>query len=217
MNPLQHITQQINQACRSCGRDPGSVTLVGVSKRQSADAIRELVGFGLRDVGESYVQEALEKQAQLEGVPLVWHFIGPIQSNKTKQIATYFDWVHSVDRLKVLQRLDVQRPDSMAPLNICLQVNIDYDAAKQGCDPVGVVALAEAAKQLQNIRLRGLMCIPSVSGDPVAAFENLALLQADLNAHGFDLDVLSIGMSSDFPQAITAGATMVRVGTALFD
>jgi pyridoxal phosphate enzyme (YggS family) len=187
-----------------------------VSKTKPAAAIRQAFAAGVRDFGENYLQEALEKQLELGDLPLIWHFIGPIQSNKTKAIAEHFAWVHSVDRLKIAQRLSDQRPAHLPALNICLQVNVSGEASKSGCNPDELPALAQAVTQLPNLRLRGLMTIPEPTDDVArqhAAFARLRELQDGL---GLDLDTLSMGMSHDLEAAIAEGATWVRIGTALF-
>nr|MBF0682505.1 YggS family pyridoxal phosphate-dependent enzyme [Pseudomonas sp.] len=185
-------------------------------KTQPAEALRESNAAGLAHFGENYLQEALEKQASLADLALTWHFIGPIQSNKTKAIAAHFDWVHSVDRLKIAQRLSEQRPAQLPPLNVCLQVNVSGEASKSGCAPDEVEALANAVAALPGLRLRGLMAIPEPSDDPAeqhAAFARLSQLQKQLD---LELDTLSMGMSQDLEAAIAEGATWVRIGTALF-
>ena len=187
-----------------------------MSKTKPAAAVREAHAAGLRDFGENYLQEALGKQAELADLPLNWHFIGPIQSNKTRPIAEHFQWVHSVDRLKIAQRLSEQRPAGLPPLNVCLQVNVSGEASKSGCAPEDLPALAEAVKQLPNLRLRGLMAIPEPTAERAAqhaAFARLRELLLDLN---LGLDTLSMGMSDDLEAAIGEGATWVRIGTALF-
>lgn len=190
--------------------------LLAVSKTQPAEAIREAFDAGLRDFGENYLQEALEKQADLADLPLRWHFIGPIQSNKTKAIAEHFDWVHSVDRLKIAQRLSEQRPDALGPLNICIQVNVSGEASKSGCSPEAVAALAETIATLPRLRLRGLMTIPAPTENPVEQRQAFARLRRLKETLGADLDTLSMGMSQDLEAAIAEGATWVRIGTALF-
>ncbi|WP_273810129.1 MULTISPECIES: YggS family pyridoxal phosphate-dependent enzyme [unclassified Pseudomonas] len=210
------VLERIAAASRTAGRDPATVGLLAVSKTKPAAALREAAAAGLRDFGENYLQEALDKQPALADLPLVWHFIGPIQSNKTRAIACHFDWVHSVDRLKIAQRLAEQRPPERGPLNICLQVNVSGEASKSGCHPDDLPALAAAVSQLPNLRLRGLMAIPEPTEDPAsqrAAFARLRTLNEALN---LDLDTLSMGMSQDLEAAIAEGATWVRVGTALF-
>ncbi len=187
-----------------------------MSKTKPAEAVREAHAAGIQDFGENYLQEALEKQTQLADLPLSWHFIGPIQSNKTRPIAEHFDWVHSVDRLKIAQRLSEQRPAGMAPLNICIQVNVSGEASKSGCTAADLPALAAAIAALPNLRLRGLMAIPEPTEDRAAqdaAFATVRRLQEDLN---LPLDTLSMGMSHDLESAVAQGATWVRIGTALF-
>ena len=213
---LSAISARIASAAQAAGRDPASVQLLAVSKTKPASAIREIHAAGVRDFGENYLQEALTKQQALSDLPLIWHFIGPIQSNKTKAIAEHFDWVHSVDRLKIAQRLSEQRPAGLAPLNICLQVNVSGEDSKSGCTPADLPALAKAVAALPNLRLRGLMAIPEPTEDRAtqeAAFASLRKLQEGL---GFGLDTLSMGMSHDLEAAIAQGATWVRIGTALF-
>jgi len=210
------VLERIAAASRTAGRDPATVGLLAVSKTKPAAALREAAGAGLRNFGENYLQEALDKQLELADLPLVWHFIGPIQSNKTRAIASHFDWVHSVDRLKIAQRLAEQRPPERGPLNICLQVNVSGEASKSGCHPDELPALATAVSQLPNLRLRGLMAIPEPTDDPAsqrAAFARLRTLSEALN---LSLDTLSMGMSQDLEAAIAEGATWVRIGTALF-
>ncbi|MCE7762268.1 YggS family pyridoxal phosphate-dependent enzyme [Pseudomonas putida] len=213
---LSAISARIASAAQAAGRDPASVQLLAVSKTKPASAIREIHAAGVRDVGENYLQEALTKQQALSDLPLIWHFIGPIQSNKTKAIAEHFDWVHSVDRLKIAQRLSEQRPAGLAPLNLCLQVNVSGEDSKSGCAPADLPALAKAVAGLPNLRLRGLMAIPEPTDDRAAqeaAFARLRQLQENL---GLGLDTLSMGMSHDLEAAIAQGATWVRIGTALF-
>ncbi|HDS1818420.1 TPA: YggS family pyridoxal phosphate-dependent enzyme [Pseudomonas putida] len=213
---LSALAARIASAAQAAGRDPASIQLLAVSKTKPASAIREIYAAGVRDVGENYLQEALTKQDALRDLPLIWHFIGPIQSNKTKAIAEHFDWVHSVDRLKIAQRLSEQRPASLAPLNICLQVNVSGEDSKSGCAPADLPALAKAVASLPNLRLRGLMAIPEPTDDRAAqeaAFASLRDLQQGL---GLGLDTLSMGMSHDLEAAIAQGATWVRIGTALF-
>ena len=215
-NNIAKVAARIREAAQAAARNPDEVHLLAVSKTQPAEAIRQACQAGLHDFGENYLQEALEKQADLADLPLTWHFIGPIQSNKTKAIAEHFDWVHSVDRLKIAQRLSDQRPESLPPLNICLQVNVSGEASKSGCEPQDVPQLAQAIAALPRLRLRGLMAIPEPTDDPTeqrAAFARLRHLQAELQ---MDLDTLSMGMSQDLEAAIAEGATWVRIGTAVF-
>ncbi|MCF7200988.1 YggS family pyridoxal phosphate-dependent enzyme [Pseudomonas oligotrophica] len=215
-NKIAKVAARIREAAQAAGRDPATVGLLAVSKTQPAVAIREAFAAGVVDFGENYLQEALDKQAQLGDLALTWHFIGPIQSNKTKPIAEHFAWVHSVDRLKIAQRLSDQRPAHLPPLNVCLQVNVSGEASKAGCEPQELAALAAAVAALPRLRLRGLMCIPAPSDDPQqqrAAFARLRQLKDSLE---LPLDTLSMGMSQDLEAAIAEGATWVRIGTALF-
>jgi hypothetical protein len=210
------VSQRIRAAAEAVQRDPDSVHLLAVSKTKPAQAVREAYAAGLRDFGENYLQEALSKQVELTDLPLSWHFIGPIQSNKTRAIAEHFAWVHSVDRLKIAQRLSEQRPAELPPLNICIQVNVSGEASKSGCTPADLPALANAISALPRLALRGLMAIPEPTDDRAAqdaAFATVRDLQASLN---LPLDTLSMGMSHDLESAIAQGATWVRIGTALF-
>ena len=217
-SPLLHINEQIKSHCERVGRDPHSVQLLAVSKTRTADELAKLADQGQRHFGENYLQEALAKIAALRGRGLVWHFIGPIQSNKTRDIAAHFDWVHSVDRLKVARRLSEQRPPESAPLNLCIQVNVDDEASKSGVALAGVAELAAAVDALPNIRLRGLMAIPRADNDDGnrAAFRQLAMTLSQLRNTMPALDTLSMGMSADYAVAIEEGATVIRLGTALF-
>jgi hypothetical protein len=213
---IAKVGARIREAAQASQRNFADIGLLAVSKTKPADAIREAHAAGLRDFGENYLQEALEKQAALSDLPLIWHFIGPIQSNKTRPIADHFDWVHSVDRLKIAQRLSDQRPAHLAPLNICLQVNVSGEDSKSGCSPEELPELAQAIAALPNLKLRGLMAIPEPTDDIAAqhaAFARLRQLRDDL---GLQLDTLSMGMSHDLEAAIAEGATWVRIGTALF-
>ncbi|WP_311971927.1 YggS family pyridoxal phosphate-dependent enzyme [Pseudomonas baltica] len=210
------VSARIYAAAQAAGRETAAVGLLAVSKTKPAEAVREAHAAGIKDFGENYLQEALEKQAQLTDLPLSWHFIGPIQSNKTRPIAEHFDWVHSVDRLKIAQRLSEQRPAGLAPLNICIQVNVSGEASKSGCSAADLPALAAAIAALPNLRLRGLMAIPEPTEDRAAqdaAFATVRRLQQELD---LPLDTLSMGMSHDLESAVAQGATWVRVGTALF-
>lgn len=214
-NILQ-VSSRIQAAANAAHRDENSIQLLAVSKTKPAEALREAYAAGIRDFGENYLQEALGKQLELADLPLIWHFIGPIQSNKTRAIAEHFDWVHSVDRLKIAQRLSEQRPADLPPLNICIQVNVSGEASKSGCTPADLPALADAISVLPRLKLRGLMAIPEPTEDRAAqddAFAAVQSLQASLN---LPLDTLSMGMSHDLESAITQGATWVRIGTALF-
>ena len=217
-SPLVQVTAQINAFCEQSGRASDSVQLLAVSKTRTADEVARLADQGQRHFGENYLQEALDKIAALQGKELVWHFIGPIQSNKTRDIAAHFDWVHSVDRLKVARRLSDQRPSGLAPLNVCLQVNVDDEDSKSGIPLDAVPALAEQIAALPNLRLRGLMAIPRANSEDSSrgAFRQLAMTLSQLRNTMPSLDTLSMGMSADFGVAIEEGATIVRVGTALF-
>jgi len=220
---LQHVQQQIAQAAGLAGRVPSSVQLLAVSKTFGPEAVAEAVAAGQRAFGENYLQEALDKIAALPALvpdtPLEWHFIGPIQSNKTRPIAEHFDWVHSVDRLKIAQRLSEQRPEELGPLNICLQVNISGEASKSGLTPEELPEVAAQVAQLPRLRLRGLMAIPAPSDDMKqqrAAFAAVRGLYEQLRTVGLPLDTLSMGMSADLEAAVAEGATIVRVGSAIF-
>lgn len=213
---IAKVGARIREAAQASQRDFSTIGLLAVSKTKPADAIREAYAAGLRDFGENYLQEALAKQQELTDLDLCWHFIGPIQSNKTRAIAEHFSWVHSVDRLKIAQRLSEQRPAQLPPLNVCLQVNVSGEASKSGCAPEELPALANAVVRLPRLRLRGLMAIPEPTDDTAAqhaAFARLRELQQALN---IPLDTLSMGMSHDLEAAIAEGATWVRIGTALF-
>jgi len=210
------VSDRIRAAAQAVQRDENSIHLLAVSKTKPAQAVREAYAAGMRDFGENYLQEALSKQLELTDLPLSWHFIGPIQSNKTRAIAENFAWVHSVDRLKIAQRLSEQRPADLPPLNICIQVNVSGEASKSGCTPADLPALAEAIIALPRVKLRGLRAIPEPTDDRAAqdtAFATVRDLQASLN---LALDTLSMGMSHDLESAIAQGATWVRIGTALF-
>jgi len=216
---LQAVRERIAAACVAARRPVAAVELLAVSKTWPAAAVRDAAAAGQRRFGESYVQEAVPKVAALRDLDLEWHFIGPLQSNKTRPVAEAFAWVHSVERLKIAERLSQQRPPDLEPLNVCLQVNVSGEASKSGCAPGEVAALALAVAQLPNLRLRGLMAIPE-PGEDVATqrrrFAILRELRERLAADGLVLDTLSMGMSDDLEAAIMEGATMVRVGTAIF-
>ncbi|MGO9934767.1 MAG: YggS family pyridoxal phosphate-dependent enzyme [Steroidobacteraceae bacterium] len=224
----QNLTVHVNQvrsgmrrAAIAAGRDPSSVVLVAVTKGKSAVQIRLAATAGVTDFGENYLQEALPKMDQLADLRLIWHFIGRIQSNKTRAIAERFDWVHSVDRLNVARRLSEQRPFHAAPLNLCIQVALLPEPAKGGIAPAALGELAAQVAGLPRVRLRGLMCVPPPQPQPNpaamrAVFARLRILLENLKAGGLQLDTLSMGMSADFESAIAEGATMVRIGTALF-
>ncbi len=221
---LTTLAERITAAAAAAGRPAGAITVVAVGKNFPAEAILALARCGQRHFGENYVQEALAKigvvRAAAPELELVWHFIGPIQSNKTRQIAEQFDWVQSVDRLKIAQRLSEQRPEHLPPLNVLLQVNISGEASKSGADPAELPALARAVATLPRLRLRGLMAIPEPEEDPGRQRLPLAAMKRLFDAQraaGFaDWDTLSMGMSADLEAAIEQGATMVRIGTALF-
>ena len=220
---LQEVKQRIAAACAGVGRDANTVTLLAVSKTCGADAVRQALAAGQHAFGENYVQEALAKiNALAESRPqLQWHLIGPLQSNKTRPVAAAFDWVHTVDRLKIAQRLAEQRPAALPPLNICLQVNISSEASKSGVLPGDTLALAQAVAALPRDRLvlRGLLAIPEPASDLAAQrlpHRALRELLAALNAAGLGLDTLSMGMSADLEAAVAEGATLVRVGSAIF-
>jgi PLP dependent protein len=213
------VRNRIESATRAALRNVDSVTLLAVSKGQGANSVREVAAAGVRDIGESYVQEALGKIEQLRDLDLTWHFIGRLQANKTRVIATSFDWVHAVERLKIAERLSEQRSLHAPPLNICLQMNIAGEASKGGVTPAELPALAAAVAVLPRLKLRGLMCIPPDEEDPLRQRMWFAAMRRsfeELNAAGAGLDTLSMGMSGDFEAAILEGATLVRVGTALF-
>ena len=218
---LQQVHARIVTACTAAGRDAAGVQLLAVSKTFPADAVRAAHAAGQRAFGENYVQEGvtkIEALADLRG-SLQWHCIGPLQSNKTRPVAEQFDWVHSVDRLKIAQRLNEQRPAHLPPLNVCLQVNVDGGANKSGVAPEQALALARAVAALPRLRLRGLMAIPEPAPDFTmqrALFERAAAVFDAIRADGIALDTLSLGMSADLEAAIAAGSTMVRVGTAIF-
>ena len=216
---LQRVRTRIAQACTLAARPPQSVVLLAVSKTFGADAVRQAFSAGQTAFGENYIQEAVDKMAELADLPLQWHCIGPIQSNKTRLVATHFDWVHSVDRLKIAQRLSEQRPPDMPPLQVCIQVNTDGGPTKAGVAPADLPAIAEQIRALPRLHLRGLMSIP----EPAATFDAACAVHAQtqalfdhLNAQGFELDTLSLGMTSDLEAAIHSGSTMVRVGSAIF-
>ena len=216
---LQTVRQRIEAACAAAGRDPAGVTLLAVSKTFGPDAVRAAHAAGQTHFGENYLQEAVDKMAALADLPLVWHCIGPIQSNKTRLVAEHFDWAHTVDRLKIAQRLAEQRPAHLPPLQVCLQVNIDGGPTKSGVTPADTLALARAVAQLPRLTLRGLMTIPEPAPDFVAALavhQQARALFDDLRDAGLALDTLSMGMTADLEAAIHAGSTMVRVGTAIF-
>jgi len=215
---LQEIQVKIHTALRSANRQD-TLQLLAVSKAQTADKLREAYLSGQRLFGENYLQEAICKQEQLADLNIEWHFIGPIQSNKTQLIAQHFDWVHSVDRLKIAQRLSDARPSKLAPLNICIQINSSFEDTKSGADLADVTTLATAINQLPNLKLRGLMSIPAPASDydkQRAQFKIVSDTFNSLKRQGFIIDTLSIGMSNDYVAAIHEGATIIRIGSALF-
>jgi pyridoxal phosphate enzyme (YggS family) len=215
---LKSVQQRIEKACIATDRQAEEVSLLAVSKRQPAEKIITLNKLGVVSFGENQLQEALIKQQELNQFDLQWHFIGTVQSNKTRAIAEHFQWVQSVDRPKTLKRLSAQRPDSLGPLNVCLQVNIDREPQKAGASPEEILQLAELAQDLKNLRLRGLMALPRLTNAPSEqhnSFRNVRILYEKLIDAGHDLDTLSIGMSSDLEIAISEGSTMVRIGTDL--
>jgi pyridoxal phosphate enzyme (YggS family) len=216
---LSKVLTRIEGAASQASRRSDEITLIAVSKTKPAEAIEAAAACGLQHFGENYLQEALEKIETLHELDLTWHFIGPIQSNKTRPIAEHFDWVHSVDRLKIAQRLSDQRPAHLGPLNICLQVNISNEDTKSGVSADQAPELAKAITTLPNIRLRGVMAIPKPSDDPAeqaAPFEKVVTLFNTLRHTNPELDTLSMGMSQDLEAAIAAGSTMVRIGTDIF-
>lgn len=216
---ISAVREEIGKAAVACGRPVGSVALLAVSKTQGPEKVREAYAAGQREFGENYVQEALSKISALPLPGLCWHFIGPIQSNKTREIAEHFQWVHSVDRLKIAQRLSAQRPTTLGPLNICIQVNISEEDSKSGVALAEVADLCEAINGLENICLRGLMAIPAPSddtGQQRLTFRPLAQLLQRLAVKYPQMDTLSIGMSGDYAAAIAEGSTIVRIGSAIF-
>lgn len=213
---LAQVRSHITHSAERAGRNPSDITLLAVSKTKPAADIAAAYSAGQRHFGENYLQEAVDKMAELQTLDLLWHFIGPIQSNKTRAIAEHFHWVHSIDRLKIAQRLSQQRPARSAPLKVCLQVNIDGEESKAGCAAAQAHDLAAAIAKLPNLQLRGLMAIPTPGGSG-DAFASLAELLREINQRtGLQLDTLSMGMSADLDDAIAAGSTMVRVGSAIF-
>jgi PLP dependent protein len=216
---VNHVRSRIRSAAIAAGRDPNSVTLVAVTKGKTAESVRLAATAGVTDFGENYLQEAEAKMDQLADLKLTWHFIGGIQSNKTRTIAERFDWVQSVDRFSVARRLSEQRPFHAPPLNVCIQVALVPEPTKGGVAPDALTELATAMAGLPRLTLRGLMCVPPPQPNAAAeraVFAKLAAALTDLNAGGLKLDTLSMGMSGDFESAIAEGATLVRIGTALF-
>ena len=220
---LQAVQQAIASAAQAAGREPGSILLLAVSKTFGADAVIAAADAGQRAFGENYLQEAVDKIEAVRqlrpDLQLAWHFIGPLQSNKTRPVAEHFDWVHAVDREKIAQRLSDQRPAHLPPLNICLQVNVSGEASKSGVTPAELPALAHAVNSMPHLKLRGLMAIPEpaqTEAEQRVPFAQLRLLQQQLAAEGIPTDTLSMGMSADMGAAIAEGANIVRIGTAIF-
>ena len=216
---LQNLASRIADAAVAAGRDPARVRLLAVSKTWPADSVREAAAAGQRAFGENYVQEGVAKVDELAGLGLEWHFIGPLQSNKTRLVANRFSWVHSIDRLKIAERLSEQRDAHLPPLEVCIQVNVSGEASKSGVAPPDLPELARAVAALPRLRLRGLMAIPEPTPDVAlqrARFASLRAMRDELNAAGLALDTLSMGMSDDLEAAIAEGSTLVRVGTAIF-
>ncbi len=216
---IAKLLQRVRLSAEKCQRQSSDILVLAVSKTHPADAIREAYRAGLRHFGESYLQEALEKIEQLQDLDITWHFVGPIQSNKTRPVAAHFDWVHSVDREKIARRLSEQRPAGMAPLQVCLQVNVSGEASKSGVSLGELPGLVEAVLPLPGLRLRGLMAIPAPDPEVAAQRRAFALLRAameELRRVAPRADTLSMGMSEDLEAAIAEGSTLVRVGTAIF-
>jgi pyridoxal phosphate enzyme (YggS family) len=216
---IARVQAQIVAACQAAGRAPGSVQLLAVSKTWGPDAVRQAHAAGLTAFGENYIQEAVDKITTLHDLPLVWHCIGPIQSNKTRLVAEHFDWVHSVDRLKIAQRLSEQRPEHLSPLQVCIQVNVDGGETKSGVSPADLPDLAQAVAALPRLQLRGLMTIPEPAETEAQmrdVHRQAKDLYEQLRTLGLPLDTLSMGMSADMAAAVAEGSTMVRVGTAIF-
>lgn len=216
---LHRVRSRIAQACTHAGRNTAAVSLLAVSKTFGAEWVEAAFAAGQTAFGENYIQEAVEKIQRLRHLPLQWHCIGPVQSNKTRLVAGHFDWVHTVDRLKIAQRLSEQRPANLPPLNICVQVNVDGGATKSGVSPGEALALAREVVQLPRLHLRGVMCIPEPAPDYAAAcavFDGAKAIFDAIHAAGIALDTLSMGMSADLEAAVASGSTMVRVGSAIF-
>ncbi len=216
---LQAVQARISKAAAAVSRSPDSVRLLAVSKTWPLSCVVDAADAGQRAFGENYVQEGIDKIASISGRNLEWHFIGPLQSNKTKPVAEHFDWVHSIDRLKVAERLATQRPLYLPPLQVCVQVNVSGEASKSGCSPEDALALCRAVAALPGLQLRGLMAIPEPVDDPQAQrrpFRQLRQLSEQIRAAGLPLDTLSMGMSHDLEAAVAEGATIVRIGTAIF-
>jgi len=216
---LALISDLLRQAAIEADRTPTDIRLLAVSKKQPLEKIREAAAAGQRDFGENFVQEGVEKIEALSDLDLTWHFIGHLQSNKTRVVAEYFDWVHTIDKLKTARRLNDQRPPGKPPMNICLQVNVDDETSKSGVTPAALPELAQACAGLPNLRLRGLMCLPAIRDEfdeQRIPFATLRRLAEELRRDGIETDTLSMGMSADYRAAVFEGATLVRIGTALF-
>ena len=216
---LQAVQARISHAAAAVGRSPESVRLLAVSKTWPLSCVVDAAEAGQRAFGENYVQEGIDKIAAISGRNLEWHFIGPLQSNKTKPVAEHFDWVHSIERLKIAERLSAQRPAYLSPLQVCVQVNVSGETSKSGCAPCDALALCRAVAALPGLQLRGLMAIPEPVDDPQAQrlpFRQLRELSEQIRAAGLPLDTLSMGMSHDLEAAVAEGATIVRIGTAIF-
>lgn len=216
---VDNVRLRLQTACEVVGRSASEVKILAVAKKHSAAKIREAYAQGLRDFGENQLQEALRKQAELSDLDICWHFIGTVQSNKTRELAANFDWVQSVDRIKTLNRLSAQRSAEQPALNVCLQVNIDRESQKSGVAPEGLAALAKEAAAAPRIALRGLMAIPRASEDALRtrdSFRRLKQMYDELRRQGYELDTLSMGMSADLEAAVAEGSTMIRIGTDLF-
>ena len=216
---VNRVRSRIDQAAKAAGRDPASITLIAVTKSKPAESVRAAATAGVTDFGENYLQEAVGKMDELGPLPVHWHFIGAVQSNKTRAVAERFEWIHSVDRLSTARRLSEQRPFHAPPLNVCIQVALVPEPAKGGIEPAGLAELARRVSESPRLRLRGLMCIPPPQPDvrsERALFSKLRILLEELNSAGLELDTLSMGMSADFESAVAEGATHVRIGTAIF-
>ncbi len=216
---LATVRERITVAARAAGREPADITLIGVAKSQPLERLKSALDAGLADLGENYLQEARSHFAALAGRGFRRHFIGALQTNKTREAAQHFDWIHTVDRIRIAERLSAQRPDSLPPLDVCVQVHLGGESTKSGVAPSGLAALADAVAQLARLRLRGLMCLPPEEIDPARQrrwFAELRRLLEGLNAKGHRLDTLSMGMSGDCEAAIAEGATHLRIGTAVF-
>ncbi|MEM7430921.1 MAG: YggS family pyridoxal phosphate-dependent enzyme [Pseudomonadota bacterium] len=216
---LRIVRDLLAKASVDAGRDPEAVRLLAVSKKQPVEAIQEAVAAGQRDFGENFVQEGLAKIETVGRDGIQWHFIGQLQTNKTRAVAEHFDWVHTIDRLKIAERLGRQRPDDLPDLNVCLQINIDAEDGKAGIAPDAVLPLAREVAAVPRLRLRGLMCLPAIrhnAAEQREPFARLRDLQSELREAGIETDTLSMGMSGDFVPAIAEGSTIVRIGTAVF-